>query len=189
MKKLFSLALALWLTGCATISTDSDFNPETDFSQYKTWSWVAASSTPGNPQYHVDGLTDQRIRAAISGKMLELGFAEVPADEADLLVNYLTQTEKKVNVDTFYTSFGYHPYYYGRYPYYGGANLHADTRVREYEVGTLMVDFVDAQSRQLVWRGTASDTVREYKTPEERTAKINEAVGAIMAQYPPQPAK
>ncbi|MBY5992635.1 DUF4136 domain-containing protein [Ferrimonas balearica] len=185
MKKIFAFALALLLAGCSSISTDSDFDPQTDFSQYKTWSWIKQASTPGDKQYHMDGLTDQRIRNAVTRKMSELGFTQVAAEEADILVNYLTQTEKKVNVDTFYTSFGYHPYHYGRYPYYGAANVHADTRVREYKVGTLMVDFVDAESRQLIWRGSASDTVRDYKTPEDRTAKINEAVTAILQQYPP----
>ncbi|GAA4871308.1 DUF4136 domain-containing protein [Ferrimonas pelagia] len=178
------VAMALLITGCSSISTDADFDTQTDFNRYQTWAWVESSEAVGEQQYHVDGLTDRRIRNAINRELTARGLTQVDAAQADMLVNYLTQTEKKVNVDTFYSSFGYHPYYYGRYPFHTG--IHADTRVREYQEGTLVVDLIDRQSKSLFWRGSGTDTVKEYKNPQQRTDQVNEVVNLILQQYPPQ---
>jgi hypothetical protein len=61
--------------------------------------------------------------------------------------------------------------------------------VREYDVGTLMVDLVDNKTGKLIWRGTVADTVREQSTPEERINTINQAIGTVMMNYPPKPNK
>ncbi|SHI09863.1 DUF4136 domain-containing protein [Ferrimonas marina] len=184
MKKLFAMAAALMLAGCSTIQTDSDYDTSTQFSNLKTWAWVEKSEVTGDDQYHMDGLMDQRVRNAITNTLQSKGLSQVDAADADILVNYLTKIEKKVNVDTFYSSFGYHPYYYGRYPFHAG--VRADTRVREYQEGTLLIDLVDNENRTLIWRGSGTDTLKQNQTPAQRTEQVNEVVSAIMEQFPPQ---
>ncbi len=39
--------------------------------------------------------------------------------------------------------------------------------VQQIPVGTLVIDLVDAKAKQLVWRGTASDTIDQDASPEE----------------------
>ena len=57
-------------------------------------------------------------------------------------------------------------YGYGGYGY-GGGPLSATTTIRKYTRGTLVIDVWDARTKQLVWRGTASD-YGERRPGEER---------------------
>lgn len=184
MKKLIVLISALALTACSTLKTSSDFDPAISFDQYKTFAWVEKKNDDAT--YHLDGLMDQRVRAAVSNELAQKGMTTADAESADLLVNYITKVDKKINVDTFNTSFGYNPYYGSRWGGGWGAGMQTQTTVREYDVGTLMIDLVDNKTDQLIWRGTVADTIRDKNTPEERVAIINEAVAAVMVNYPPK---
>ncbi len=47
----------------------------------------------------------------------------------------------------------------------------------------MILDFVDPQGQQLVWRGWATGVISGPECMEEH---INEAVKSIIAKYPPQ---
>ncbi|QIZ77161.1 DUF4136 domain-containing protein [Ferrimonas lipolytica] len=185
MKRLLLISLAFALGGCANISTETDYNTEVDFNGYQSWAWVTPTATASSAAYQQNGLQDQRIRAAVANQLGQQGLQQVELEQADLLVNYLTSVEKKVDIDTFYSDFGYHPYYYGNRRFH--SSYTTETRVREYKEGTLVVDLIDAKSRQLIWRGSGTDTIKKGLTPAERTVAVQEAVLAILGQYPPQP--
>ncbi len=51
--------------------------------------------------------------------------------------------------------------------------------------GTLVIDLVDASTGELVWHGWAHDTLDPTLTTEERERKVEEAVAAILARFPP----
>ncbi|WP_351001271.1 DUF4136 domain-containing protein [Shewanella sp. TB7-MNA-CIBAN-0143] len=185
MKTLFIAAAVLALSACSTLKSTSDFDPSVSFEQYKTYSWVEKKNEDAG--YHLDGLMDQRVRAAIETQLSQKGISKADKQNADLLVNYITKVDKKINIDTFNSNFGYNPYYGPRWGF--GGSIHSETTVREYDVGTLMVDLVDNKTGKLIWRGTVADTVREQSTPEERINTINQAIGTVMMNYPPKPNK
>ncbi|WP_394128953.1 DUF4136 domain-containing protein [Shewanella maritima] len=182
MKNIIIILAALALTACSSMKTNSDFDPSVSFDNYKTYAWVKQKNT--GEKYHLDGLMDQRVRSAIDAEMAAKGMKKVDADSADLLVNYLTKVDKKINVDTFNNNFGYYPYHRGGWAY--GGSMHTQTTVREYKVGTLIVDLVDKEKGALVWRGTVADTIRDHKTPEKRVEVVNKAINQVMANFPPQ---
>ena len=124
-------------------------------------------------------LLRQRIVRAVNAELSAKGMREV-ANEADasLLVTEHINVEQKLRVNT--TNYGYG---YGRWGYYGAG--YTDTSVDQYEQGTLIIDFIDAKSKQLVWRGMAQSRLREMATPEEREARVRAAVSAILEKYPP----
>jgi hypothetical protein len=183
MKKLFIAVAVLALSACSTLKSTSDFDPSVSFDQYKTYSWVVKKNNDAG--YHLDGLMDQRIRAAIESQLNQKGISKTDKQTADLLVNYITKVDKKINIDTFNSHYGYNPYYSPRWGF--GGSIQTETTVREYEVGTLMVDLVDNKTGKLIWRGTVADTVREQNTPEERIQIIDKAIDAVMMNYPPKP--
>jgi hypothetical protein len=185
MKTLFIAAAVLALSACSTLKSTSDFDPSVSFEQYKTYSWVEKKNEDAG--YHLDGLMDQRVRAAVETQLSQKGISKANKQNADLLVNYITKVDKKINIDTFNSNFGYNPYYGPRWGF--GGSLHSETTVREYDVGTLMVDLVDNKTGKLIWRGTVADTVREQSTPEDRINTINQAIGTVMMNYPPKPNK
>jgi hypothetical protein len=75
-------------------------------------------------------------------------------------------------------------YSYPRYPYGGWYGGQVD--VYQYNEGTLIVDIVDAKTNQLVWRGTATKTIDESASPEQREANLKEVVSRIFEKYPPK---
>ncbi|ABM00673.1 DUF4136 domain-containing protein [Shewanella amazonensis] len=182
MKKIIVVAALLALSACSSMKTSWDFDPGVTFNQYKTYAWVEKKDDDAG--YHLDGLMDQRVRDAIETELAQKGFSKSEAAGADLLVNYLTKVDKKINVDTFNTSYGYNPYWG---PGWGwGGNVQTQTTVREYEVGTLIIDLIDNKSGKLVWRGSVADTIRDSNTPQERETKVREAVAGVMLNYPPK---
>ena len=56
------------------------------------------------------------------------------------------------------------------------------------EEGTLILDFVDAGTKKIVWRGNAKSDIQWVDTPEKSESLINKAVQNILQKYPPAPA-
>ncbi len=183
MRNMIVGLAVLALSACSSLSSDWDYDPSVNFTQYKTYAWVTQKADVSG--YHLDGLMDQRVRDAVNTQLSAKGMTLVETKDADVLVNYLTKIDKKMNVDTFNTNFGYHPYYG---PGWGwGGNMQSQTTVREYEVGTLIIDLIDNKTSKLMWRGSVADTLRDKKSPSERTQLINDAVGSVMMNFPPKP--
>lgn len=180
-------AAAFLLSACSSYRVNSDYDKAIDFSKYSTYTWIPApdptqeGATPEN-----DGLVRRRIERAVNRVMTSKGLRQVDnAADANLLLNEHISVDKKLRVNT--TNYGYG---YGRWGYYGGAGpYNTTTHVDQYEEGTLMIDLIDASTKELVWRGSATTRLKELKTPEEREAQINKAVNAILEKYPPPPPK
>ena len=51
-------------------------------------------------------------------------------------------------------------------------------------VGTLAIDMIDAQTRNIVWRGVASRELDARASPEKEKG-INKAAEKIFKNYPP----
>lgn len=58
------------------------------------------------------------------------------------------------------------------------------TTAQNIPVGTLAIDMLDPANKQLVFRGTASDTLSDK--PEKNADKIQKAVKKIFDKYPPK---
>ena len=54
---------------------------------------------------------------------------------------------------------------------------------RRYNVGTLVVDVVDREKRQVVFQGAISDVVTK-EMQQNREASINAAVAHVFSKYP-----
>jgi hypothetical protein len=53
--------------------------------------------------------------------------------------------------------------------------------VRQYKQGTLIIDLIDASTKELVWRGVGKSEI----TNEDREEQIKQVVSDILAKYPP----
>ncbi|MFQ6370170.1 DUF4136 domain-containing protein [Shewanella sp. YIC-542] len=184
MKKLMLATLILLLSGCASLDTSWDYNPEVNFTQYKQYAWVPTTKE-SQSEYQLNGLLDQRVRSAVDADLARKGYVKVDIKQADVLVNYLTKLDKRFKVDTVNTGMGYSPFW-GPHWYFGGS-WQTNTRIKEYEVGTLVLDMVDAKSNKLIWRGAANGVIRDYKTPQQRIGKVNDAVAGVLDNFPPKP--
>ena len=185
---LFVIAIiSIWLTACSSLSVNYDYNQKTDFSQYQTYDWLP---TPANIK--VDELNHQRFVTAVENHLAAKNITRDTA-KPDFLIATHFGKETKVDItnwgyayapSTLYSGHGYR--YSDRYNYTTGHVAGGGISTYEYELGTLILDFVDAGSKQLIWRATAKGIISPSSTPEKQTEKINRAVDEILASFPPQ---
>ena len=174
------LATSVALASCSTVRVSTDYDPERDFSLYQTYAWMPdPPQVSDNPLLH-NSLLDERVRRSVDTRLQAKGYRKVDATSADFTVNYYINLEQKISVDTIPTA----SYGYGYYGWYGGG-VATETRVRQYEEGTLILDFVDRGEKQLVWRGTGSTRVGKSTTPEQSQREIDNVTSEILASFPP----
>ncbi|WOG26133.1 DUF4136 domain-containing protein [Endozoicomonas sp. 8E] len=184
LKQLLIVLVAIAVTGCSSQRLDWDYNNTPAATQsmkdWKTYAWLNKPEDNKKVEgYHIDGLTQMRIRAAINRDLQARGYREVSKDDRpDFLVNYLTMTRTHRELNQISTSMGYGMGLRGM-----GATT--ETRVRDYQEGSLLIDFVNPESQQLEWRGRFTSKVIYSATPEERSEKINAAVEGILNGFPP----
>ena len=58
------------------------------------------------------------------------------------------------------------------------------TTVTRTTEGTLFIDIIDANKKELIWQGEGNGYLT--KRTEDKEARINEFVAKILAQYPPE---
>lgn len=180
MNRITVVALALTAAAaCSSVRVTTDYDPEVDFSGVGTYAWLDERSGVEGDRADVTSLLDRRIRRAVGDELRGKGIAPVARDEAQLLVSYHLGVEKKLDINTIHTGYGY-----GRDWYGAGGTSH--TTVSEYEEGTLLIDFIDPSSKQLVWRGSGQARVRQSTSPKEREELVRKAVAEILASFPPK---
>ena len=163
----------LLLGGCSTIQVQSLGDDSVDLSRYKRFAVMEPDSFPPTADPRVNEITMRRINRVIEEQLVMNGFHKAPNEEADFLVASYANIEGKIDV----TSYGYNYGYYGNYDGWG-IN---DTVLREYDQGTLVIDFIDAGNDSLIWRGWATGPVSN----DPDLKRMREAVTKILAQYPP----
>ncbi len=140
--------------GFAKDEARNDFDPAIDFSRYRTFSFVKGVDV-GHTGVLDDPVVRERVKNFVSGAMETRGLREVPQDEKyDLAVRYwLARLDKSEVKPTLSSSLDYG--YWGGYPayWYGSwATFYQEYVVENYIEGTLLVDLIDRETEQLVWR-------------------------------------
>jgi Domain of unknown function (DUF4136) len=170
------LATAL-LLGCSSVSVTTDYDHDVSFAGLKTFAWMAASKDALNPNAQAsmfkNSLVEKRFRTAVVTQLGAKGLKEDAANP-DFLVMYYAGTQEKVNV----TNYGYG---YGRWGGYGGGGVD----VQQYTQGTIILDFVDAKTKQLIWRSAATGALSSNPDPASSGEKLDEVVAQMLAEYPP----
>lgn len=173
------LCLATAFSGCSQqTAVNADYDTSADFTVYRTYAWIDEVLPPDKIPEDLgtaNDITDRRIRNSLNEEMAAKGFTATPSDP-DLVIFYQVGLEDKVDV----TDWGYSYASTGRYGGWDSRNV--DTY--NYQEGSLIVNFVDAESKVLVWRGTAQ-RVLEDTTAEEADQTIKDIVKEVMALYPP----
>jgi hypothetical protein len=173
------LGVAL-LAGCSSYDIKYDYDVDSNFSAFKTYNWIPReiSNASGSARQAVQSntLLDERIKRAVDTQMTAKGFT-LATENPDVMLVYHVGAQDKVDV----TDWGYT--YAGSY---WGGGLGRSVDVYQYTEGTLIVDMVNASTKQLAWRGSATGVVEPDLSPEQRESRINDVVSRIFQNYPPK---
>jgi hypothetical protein len=173
-------AAAIALAGCASgPDIRADYDKAADFGKYRTYGFVAQAGTDSGD---FRSLATQMLQNAAAREMESRGYTR--AENPDLVINFKGQLEEKVDIEStpapyYGPGWGYRGYYGAPYGGYGGSEV----TTRRYNVGTLVVDVVDREKRQVVFQGALSDVVTK-EMQANREATINQAIAQIFSKYP-----
>lgn len=155
---------------------ETQVESDADFSDYKTWNWLPDIEPPTDPRV-ADPMVQQRIRTAIERQFAEQGF-EKTTTSPDFYVSYHAALQDHLSqtmVDDRYDNASYAEY---------ATNWEHDYTHAWLE-GSLVIDILDAESIELVWRGSAQAELTENATDDERDKRVKEAVAKMLEKFPP----
>jgi hypothetical protein len=183
MSRLIVLLIAVVLAaGCSSVRVTQDYAKGAEFARYQAFAWATPSHPESDDPRLANPLLHERIHAAVEDGLRARGFRLVNAAEADLLMRYHTAVRSRVEYQRSGVTIGT-GYYSGRVGY--GLALDYPYGSRDYDEGTLIIDFLDPATGDLVWRGTGVRPLEETPTPERRDEIVRDVVERILAQYPP----
>jgi len=180
----YVLPFVLILGGCSTTYTaETDRNQNYDFSNVSTYYIVGDKHIENRMVSDIDRL---RIDNAIEDQFYLNGKDKVEIDSADILVSYFIVTKDKTKV----TSTGHHAPYYGyssRYGHrvgYGYGYGYSNVSTKNYTEGTFVIDLIDNETKETVWRSSLTKPMKNYKTLEERDEAITELIKTMFKELP-----
>jgi hypothetical protein len=144
-----------------------NFMPGTDFSKYHTYKWV---DIPSN--VHPNQIISQEIKDAVNNVLTSKGLTPATGDKADLYVGYQCSVDQERQWNAWGTG--------GRLM--GGMGSATSSTISN---GTLAVDFYDPTSQQLIWRGSAAQTLNPSGNQQKDMQKLNKAVAKLLKNFPP----
>jgi hypothetical protein len=171
--KIIQVFMLILLSSCSSVMVNSDYDNNVDFSRYKTFGFQKS----GIDKVEISDLDKKRILRAIDREMTNKGFTK--SETPDLLINIFTKEKEQVDVNQFNNNWGF-GWRWGWDPFMWGGQ----TTVTRTTEGTLFIDIIDANKKELIWQGEGNGYLT--KKMEEKDARINEFVTKILAQYPPE---
>lgn len=178
--RLLLLSLFLASVACATTGPQvrADYDRSADFASYRTFGFYQPL---GTDRAGYESLVTQTLKSAVRQQMEARGYIYTE-NGADLLVNFHARLAPQIRVSQtpapYYGYYGYRRGFYDPWMGYG-----YETRVDQYDEGTLNIDLIDAQRKRLIWEGVAVGRVTK-KMLQVRETAIRSAVAEIFAQYP-----
>ncbi len=189
------LCSAIFLSACQPMSVNTQADPYADFSAYQRFDWL-----PEKEKLSVDkALLVKQLKFAVE-RELQAKDVVKSAQQPDFLISFYGSQKQRSSERTIENA-----NYWGdrqRYPYYDNAPLDdkshwrypphkrdtnytrtVETQTIEYKEGTLVIDFVDAKSKQLIWQATLQGVIDE----RDPVGQLDKAVVKALQAFPPQP--
>lgn len=186
MKRLLVIFGLLTATFGCSPRVAVDRSSRVNFSKYETFAWMDSDVNAGQNPVYYNQLATESVESTMASVLQQKGLKEV-SSRPDLLIGYHFFVEDKTRTVSSPTSSLYGPYLgWGRWGYggwgpgywgWGGQQLVQ----QNYKAGTLVVDMVDAKTRQLVWRGSVEDAVT---APTRITAQLTKEAERIVEKFP-----
>lgn len=180
-------ALLIAGAGCSSVRYSTDYDPEVDFSTFRSWAWDPRQrSTAGPPALPPHWSTHdlQRVRHAVERELTGRDYEPAPEAGADFLVEVELIVRRRLDAAPATGGFGVGMGF-------GGASVHGSAGMppaaREVDEGVIVIEFHQARpARRPGWRGVVELPFEGGETPEERELRLHEAVRELLSRFPPK---
>jgi hypothetical protein len=153
----------------------TDYDKSASFSQFKTYAFKKGVLMLAEGRDRVDEQMVSAMRRELNAK----GFTEVK-DNPSLFVTYFGTLGSVSASGSLYT-----PGQEARYDWgipQGWSGVTSDTHL----TGSLLIEVVNASSKQLLWRARIEGAVKNLNNPEKQGPRINEMVQKAFKAFPPK---
>jgi len=160
----------IWVTACSTfsISVSTTFEPGTDFSRFKTFAWMPKADSDSVQETIVAETVGHLIMDDVEKTLTARGYQKASSGTPDFYLAYRGYVQEKVVPKVT--------------PYMCGERVCGQDISNEMvKQGTLIVDVIQADTKQVVWRGTAVGMT----DPSQREQLIAQAVQQLFKKFPP----
>ena len=177
----FVLLLVLGVAACSTpLTATVDHDPGFDFGNVRTVAIQPIDRTVASTVI-ISDMQVTRINETFAQELSRHGVEVVQNNaDADVLMTWHLVTQERMDVRTYNTMSARYTTCWHCAPTSG-----TDVRVRQYTQGTLIVDLIDPDRLQSVWRSIIESRLREPSTPEDAAERRAEAAAAIFEGFPP----
>ncbi|TWO34459.1 DUF4136 domain-containing protein [Seonamhaeicola sediminis] len=180
LRTISLLIVLLVVSSCSSVRVAADYDKNVNFDTYKTFAFFKT----GIDKAEISDLDKRRILRAIEANMLAKGY--IKSEKPDLLVSIFTKSNQRVDVYNNAWGWGgwgwgagWGPGFWG--PGWGwGWN---QPMVSTSTQGTLFIDLIDANKKELVWQGVGTGYLS--RNMEKKEERIKEFVSKIFEKYPP----
>lgn len=166
------MAAILTLSACATMRIDSYLERGIDPGRYRSFAWGPSDTlSTGDPRLDNNRFFSERVQSAVGRHLTARGLEKGRAGASDLVVHIHASITQRLDMDAIDRQ-------------YRRCDV-VDCRAMVYEAGTLMLDFVDARTNTLAWRGWAEGSLDGVIDDQQRMEEtIDAAVEKILARFP-----
>ncbi len=191
MKKLKYIIITITciaLAGCSLFDITYTKDPQTDFSQYHSFSWYKEGFDDSiSGIFDVDTANlDSAIRSTIQQQLQHKGLTLSDPDSADLWINYQAIAQSTLSDRYIYRLEDINQSYIHKQINYS-SSFDASRRYNTaYEQGTFTVDVIDRAKMLLIWRGTVETPIGLYDNENRRIERMQKALVKLLAKFSPQ---
>lgn len=188
LSRVVPVLVGLGLASCAGVDVGADYDPTAveRIDNFRTYAWLSRPQKSQDTRIN-NAITDAQVKDAVDRDLQSRGYRKVEADaNPDFLIGWQGAIDTRLSVERVNDYYGY-PWdpFWGSF--YGSYGLAGGTYLREYDVGTLILDVVDARAKALVWRGTAQSNLGESPSMQGTRKKLDESVAKMLERFPPKP--
>ena len=162
LRLVLVLIFTICFTSCSSITIDDDFFKTADLTSYKTFDWL---SRPHAMLIVKEGRgqVEKLLKESVNEQLTARGLSQ-KADSPDLLISYLVGAEL-TNTDDFSDKVG-------------------ERTAQQYSEGAILLDFLDAKTRELLWRVAAFGIEDRNPTPERNKEIVEKTVERMFKNFP-----
>lgn len=182
-KSLAVLAVVAVLGACSSVTVNTDWNTNLDFTQYKTYAWL-----PDTVDKELPAFAKQNLTAAIDVALQKHGLTQTTSDPS-LYITFRAKRSSYTQYTTVSTGYGYGGGWggWGGYGYGYGGGMYggvSTTSAQQVPTGNLIIVLVDPKLNEMVWRSNASADLDTDQAG--RTAQVQDALTQMFQNFPPK---